>query len=133
MKDRNLNHSNHWATPKDLYDKLNIEFNFDPCPLHANFDGLSCDWGYSNFVNPPYSLKLKTAFVKKAIEESRKGFLCVLLLPVSTSTNLFHDYILPNAKDIRFLKGRVKFVGVNTKDEKVNDKDCMHDSMVVVL
>ena len=39
--------SPHWATPKDLYEKLNAEFgfNFDPCPLHADFDGLAMEWG----------------------------------------------------------------------------------------
>ena len=76
---------------------------------------------------------LKEAFVKKAIEESNKGNLCVLLIPVSTSTMLFHDYILPNAEEIRFLRGRVKFKGYNTFGELVDNKVGMHDSMVVVL
>lgn len=56
-----------------------------------------------------------------------------MLLPVSTSTKLFHDVIQPNAKEIRFLRGRVKFAGVNTKGEFVKDKPPMHDSMVVVF
>jgi site-specific DNA-methyltransferase (adenine-specific) len=110
MKNRNLNHSDNWATPKYFYDKLNEEFNFDfdPCPLHATFDGLdpSCVWGKSNFINPPYSQKLKQEFVKKAVSESKTGKVCVMLLPVSTSTKLFHEVILPNAKEIRFVKGR---------------------------
>ena len=29
MKNRNLDHSNNWATPKDFYDKLDQEFNFE--------------------------------------------------------------------------------------------------------
>lgn len=135
MKNRNLDHSDNWATPKELYEALNAEFNFDydPCPLHAEFDGLQKEWGNSNFVNPPYSRQLKEAFVMKAIEETAKGKKCVLLLPVSTSTKLFHDYIQPNAKEIRFLRGRVKFQGINTKGELVTTKCGMHDSMVVVL
>jgi site-specific DNA-methyltransferase (adenine-specific) len=135
MKNRNQNHSDHWATPKEFYDKLNAEFHFDfdPCPLHAEFDGLSIEWGKSNFINPPYSRKLKEAFVTKAIEESKKGKLCVLLLPVSTSTKLFHEQILPNAKDIRFVKGRISFAGCNTKGEYVTKSKGMHDSMVVIL
>lgn len=135
MKNRNQDHSNDWATPAELYNKLDKVFNFDfdPCPLHADFDGLECEWGKVNFVNPPYSLRLKTAFVKKAIEVSKTGAKCVLLLPVSTSTKLFHDYILPNAKDIEFLKGRVKFAGINTKGEMVTNKCGMHDSMIVVF
>ena len=138
MKNRNLEHSDNWATPKEFFDILNKEFgfDFDPCPLNHNiedWDGLNIDWGNSNFVNPPYSKKLKEKFVIKAIEESKKGKICVLLLPVSTSTKLFHNYILPNKKEIRFIKGRIKFLGVNTKGEFVSNKTPMHDSMVVIF
>lgn len=135
MKNRNINNHDNWATPKDLYAELDAEFNFDfdPCPLFAEFDGLTTEWGDRNFVNPPYSRKLKDAFVKKAIEETNKHKLCVCLLPVSTSTILFHDFIKPNAKEIRFLRGRVKFIGTNTFGEKVSNKVGMHDSMIVVF
>lgn len=135
MKNRNLRHSDNWATPKELYDKLNAEFkfDFDPCPLNSTFDGLVIEWGKSNYINPPYSRQLKEAFVIKAIEQAKKGKICVMLLPVSTSTRLFHRYILPNAREIRFLEGRVRFLGINTKGEYVTDKAPMHDSMVVVF
>jgi phage N-6-adenine-methyltransferase len=140
MKNRNINNHDNWETPLYLYNELNKEFNFDfdPCPIcfdeiTPDKDGLLIEWGQRNFVNPPYSRKLKEAFVKKAIEESKKGKLCVCLLPVSTSTILFHDYILPNAHDIRFLKGRVKFIGYNTFGEKVNNVAGMHDSMIVIF
>ena len=63
---------------------------------------------------------------------SNKGNLCVMLLPVSTSTVLFHEYIQPNAKEIRFLRGRVKFEGINTKGEKAKGAG-MHDSMIVIF
>lgn len=104
------NSHNNWATPPDFYKKLNEEFNFDfdPCPLFADFDGLLIEWGQRNFVNPPYSKPLKDKFIKKAYEESLKGKLSVMLLPVSTSTIMFHDFILPRA-EIRFIKGRVCF------------------------
>lgn len=138
MKNRNLEHKDHWATPEDFYRKLDAEFSFDfdPCPyMHdvSKWDGLSIDWGKRNFVNPPYSRKLKDAFVKKAIQESNKGNICVMLLPVSTSTVLFHDFILPNAKDIRFVRKRLKFRGWNTKGEYVENKTGMHDSMIVIF
>ena len=139
MKNRNIQHSDNWETPKDLYNRLNTEFifDFDPCPIcydgNLQFDGLSIEWGNRNFVNPPYSKKLKESFVLKGIEESKKGKLCVFLLPVSTSTKLFHDHIVPNAKEIRFLRCRVKFIGYNTYSEKVENKCGMHDSMIVVL
>ena len=140
MKNRNLEHSDNWATPKEFYNKLDQEFNFDfdPCPLclgeiTPENDGLLIEWGLSNFVNPPYSRALKEKFVIKAIEESKKGKLCVMLLPVSTSTKLFHDHILPNQKEIRFIKGRIKFLGINTKGEYVTNKAPMHDSMIIVF
>ena len=140
MKNRNLDHSDNWATPKEFYNKLDQEFNFDfdPCPLNLGAitpenDGLLIEWGLSNFVNPPYSRDLKEKFVIKAIEESKKSKLCVMLLPVSTSTKLFHDHILPNQKEIRFIKGRIKFLGINTKGEYVTNKAPMHDSMIIVF
>ena len=124
---------NDWETPKDFYKKLDDEFSFDfdPCPLNHEFDGLEIEWGKSNFINPPYSRKLKEAFIKKAFEESKKGKICVLLLPVSTSTKIFHDYIYGKA-EIRFLRKRIKFKGINTFGKKVENKCGMHDSMIVI-
>lgn len=149
MKKIHINNDDNYATPPELYEELNKEFNFDfdPCPYCEGevIDGLSIKWGKSNYINPPYSdLKasgyLKSSFVKKAIEESKQGKLCVLLLPVSTSTKLFHDYIKPNATEIRFLKGRIKF---GKRDENGNfylplNKDGKtqtgtKDSMIVVF
>ena len=138
MKNRNLKHKDDWKTPDWLYNQLNDEFNFDfdPCPLNhdlSKWNGLDIEWGKCNFINPPYSRKLKDAFVKKAIKESKKGKTCVMLLPVSTSTILFHDFILPNKKEIRFLKGRVKFEGINTFGKFVTNENGMHDSMIVIF
>ena len=138
MKNRNIKHIDDWATPDYIYNELNNEFdfNFDPCPLQHNlnnWDGLKIEWKERNFINPPYSRKSKEAFVKKAIEESKKGKLCVMLLPVSTSTKLFHHYILPNQKEIRFVYKRIKFKGVNTFGKYIENKAGMHDSMVIIF
>lgn len=138
MKDRNLEHKDDWKTPAKIYEQLNNEFNFDfdPCPYKhdvTQWDGLQVEWGDRNFVNPPYSRKLKEAFVEKAVIEKLKGRTSVLLLPVSTSTALFHDVIKPNASEIRFVRGRIRFEGVNTKGEYVTDKTPMHDSMIVIF
>ena len=77
MKNRNLIHSDNWETPSYIYDELNKEFDFDfdPCPINhdiSKWDGLKVEWGNRNFINPPYSRKLKEAFVKKAIEKVKK-------------------------------------------------------------
>lgn len=92
------------------------------------------------FVNPPYSRKLKGAFIKKGIEESKKGKVCVFLIPVSTSTALFHKYIKPNATEIIFVEGRIKFGKIDSNGNffvPLNDKGKTQsgtkDSMIVVF
>ena len=109
-----------------------FHFDFDPCPLHGT-GGLEIEWGNVNYVNPPYSRKLKENFVKRAVEVAEGGKICVMLLPVSTSTRLFHDYILPYASEIRFVDGRVAFAGINSFGDFVDNKKGMHDSMIVIF
>lgn len=153
MKIRALNHSDDWATPPAFLEGLGkvYEFDFDPCPLGhdtSDWDGLEIDWGSMNYVNPPYSRKLKEAFIHKAVEESVKGRDSLMLLPASTSTKVFHDVIYPSAAGVLFVKGRIPFIGINTKGEYVNwhlwDKEPppgavqvknsgMHDSMLVLF
>lgn len=126
--------SDDWATPAWLYDQLNEEFafDFDPCPLNAEFDGLQIEWGKSNFVNPPYNRFDKPKFIQKAYDEWRKGKTVVMLIPAATGTKQFHDLILPNA-EIRFLKGRVAFAGFNTKGVYTTKNKGKHDSMLVIF
>lgn len=136
MKKRNKIHDN-WKTSDWLLEEIRNEFGdfFDPCPLNADFDGLALQWGFDKpvYINPPYSRKLKEAFINKACDHAIHGGKCVMLLPVSTSTKIFHEVIKPNAKEIRFLRGRVNFEGINSKGEKVSDKCGMHDSMIVIF
>ena len=84
----------YWLTPPDIYARLDAEFHFDfdPCPypLPDGFDGLRCEWGASNYVNPPFGSIVRngrkvgpTAWVRKALEEQRKGKTVVLVLPVA--------------------------------------------------
>jgi len=104
-----------WTTPPDKYKELDDEFHFDfdPCPLNPDFDGLVIDWKKRNFVNPPYSNIVE--FLKKGHQELDNGHatLLVYLIPVRTDTNWFHTYIYPYFKkkqcEIRFIKGRMKF------------------------
>jgi len=129
----NIEHD-HWQTPDWLYDNLNnkFEFTFDPCPLHADFDGLSIGWGKSNFINPPYNRTDKPKFIQKSYEEYKKGKTCVMLIPAATGTIQFHEIIIPNAHVI-FLKGRVAFKGYNSKGEYTTTGKGKHDSMIVIF
>lgn len=83
----------YWLTPPELMNVLKAEFgfDFDPCPfpIPDGFDGLTCEWGRSNYVNPPFGSvihegkkKGPTAWAKKALLESRKDKRVVLVYPI---------------------------------------------------
>lgn len=144
MRKIHINNDDNYATPPEIYSELDAKYNFDfdPCPYNESeilIDGLKVKWGARNFVNPPYSRSLKEKFILKGIEEMKKGNLSVFLIPVSTSTKLFHDHIKPNASYIEFLKGRIKFGKLDsdgnfylpTKNGKVQNGT--KDSMIVVF
>lgn len=98
-----------WRTPKAVYQILDAEFGFDhdPCPVKPKVDGLESEWGKVNYVNPPYGREIGK-WIKKGYEESKKGKTVVFLIPSRTDTRWWHDYIM-KAKEIRFIKGRLKF------------------------
>lgn len=100
------------GTPKELLKELNKEFHFDfdPCPLkRPKWDGLTVDWGESNYVNPPYSQIPK--WLQKGITEMKKGNKSVFLVPARTNTKYWHELIAPNATEIRFLYRGIAFEG----------------------
>lgn len=85
----------YWLMPPDKYNELNAEFHFDfdPCPFPRpeGFDGLTADWGRSNWVNPPFTGMAKEpgkrkigpmAWARKALIERGKGNLSVLIFPI---------------------------------------------------
>ena len=60
------------------------------------------------FCNPPYGRELPK-WVRKCYEESKRAEIVVMLIPARTDTSYFHDYIYHNAREIRFLRGRLHF------------------------
>lgn len=110
-----------WETPPDLFYALNNEFNFTidvasskenaKCERYYTIDddGLSKSWeGERVFCNPPYGRQIKD-WVRKAYNERNNAELIVLLVPARTDTSWFHDYILYDCYDLRFIRGRIKF------------------------
>ena len=135
--------NNNWATPQHVLNYISTTFFngeefFDPCPLGMRFEdgkmrnGLEMNWAEYNFINPPYSRKLKEQFIKKAFEESKQNKICVMLLPVSTETQIFHDIIVPNAEVI-FIKQRICFTGFNSKGAYVTNSAGQSGSMLVIF
>ena len=99
-----------WPTPKSFYERLNEEFHFDfdPCPLGGEVDGkarLFNPWtGKRVFCNPPYGPE-----IPKFLECWKDAEIAVYLIPARTDTRWFHEICLPFAKEIRFIKGRLRF------------------------
>lgn len=103
-----------WHTPAVLMDALRVEFGefYDPCP-GGTTDGLVIPWrGPTVYLNPPYG-RVLPLWVRKALDEMAAGRvrLLLMLLPARTDTRWFHDLIMPNALEIRFLRGRLHFNG----------------------
>jgi hypothetical protein len=118
-----------WPTPKKLYGELDAEFHFDydPCPLRGRVgplfgaDGLYDSWaGRRVFCNPPFG-----PGIPKFIAKAREADLAVFLVPARTDTRWFHDIVLPHAKEIRFIRGRLK------SDGEINSWPC--PAMVLIF
>lgn len=116
------NNSNEWETPEDFFRELDSEFHFtlDPAATDKN---TKCEYYYTKeengllqswkdetvFCNPPYGKELKH-WVRKCYEEHIKhNITVVMLIPARTDTSYFHEFIYGKS-EIRFLKGRLKFV-----------------------
>lgn len=76
-------------------------------------DGLSQSWAGENaWCNHPYGRKLTRQWQAKAYLESLEpGTRVTLLSPSRTDTRAFHDFLLPTANVVAFVKGRLHFDG----------------------
>lgn len=106
----NRNGKHYWLTPPDLMNALQSEFKFDfdacPFPKPDEFDGLTCEWGASTYVNPPFGSivhdgkkKGPTAWARKALLERSKGKDVVLVYP----TDKWIHYLLQAGAELRSL------------------------------
>ena len=110
-----------WETPKDIFEKLDNIFNFtlDSCAEDSTAkctlyytkedDALQQDWKGVVWCNPPYGRE-QVKFVNKALFESEKHkSTVVLLIPARPDTKVWQDIIFPNASQICFIRGRLRF------------------------
>jgi len=114
-------HGNEYETPQELFNKLNDEFNFihDVACNKSNikcgtgftypeYDSLKCDWPLDGWLwlNPPY--KPLRPWIEKTQEQVKRGCKVVMLIPPVTIACKYFSNLKP--KEMRFLKGRVKFL-----------------------
>lgn len=118
-----------WNTPPKFIPAINELFDYDisldPCSNPYSHilskiqyilptNGLEESWNYKNiYVNPPYG-KTETSnlkmWIKKGFEAYKNGSNVLFLIPVSTSSKHFKDYIFQVEGGICFISDyRVKF------------------------
>ena len=138
-----------WETPSWLFDLLDREFHFqvdaaatkENAKLPAYFEDLDAvptlkfDWYCKGawerfFLNPPYSAGNIDKFMAKALEESLKGAVVVCLVPCATDTRWWHSYAM-KAQEIRFIKGRVRFVGYDEDGNQVKNSPTFSSCVVI--
>jgi site-specific DNA-methyltransferase (adenine-specific) len=112
-----------WATPQDFFDKLNNIHNFTldvcaqpdsaKCPVYytKEDDAFTKPWAGTIWMNPPYGRQIGK-WMKRAYEASLTGAKVVCLVPARTDTNWWWEFARKG--DIEFIRGRLKFGGVQT-------------------
>lgn len=122
-----------WETPPAIFKKLNEDLSLDLGPFDLDLtadpnrylcpnwfgpgswmmgceDALSVDWslyGKRGYSNPPYGTFVPK-LLKKAKEQSAKGFSSVILLPLRV-TVAFKEYVLNGASRLLFCDKRICF------------------------
>lgn len=108
-----------WRTPRGLFEEWTTKlgpFDLDAAATPGNAlcarfhtaadDGLEQDWGtWRVWCNPPYS-KVRH-WVTKGQQAAAAGATVVMLIPASTGTKWWHEYVEP--AEYTLLKGRVRF------------------------
>ncbi|GJD09084.1 hypothetical protein Gasu2_33550 [Galdieria sulphuraria] len=110
-------------TPPEFYSNLNdlvsLEggFQFDPCPVEPDFDGLEIEWKDGSFVNPPYNDLC--SWFRKGLQEAKLGHRSVFLVPFRPQNAYFADLIFhrsPSSEELVrliLIHGKIKFVSFN--------------------
>lgn len=125
-----------WETPAHVFHALDREFHFEldgaatelnsKCPLYLSNDPLDngpanggdafkyeIGWWKSIWVNPPYGNLMPWVELFKRWADA--GATVVALLPANTDTKWFESVWL-FADEIRFVKGRIQFVGTTSSN-----------------
>lgn len=82
----------------------------------ARRDALTVPWGAfagdgAVWLNPPYSVPLIRDFLAKAVETALAGTKVIGLVPASTDTRWWHDFVTVPRAQAEFIVGRLRFGG----------------------
>ena len=111
-----------WPTPQSFFAQMDLEFgpfDLDVCATPQNTkcaqfftreqNGLAQEWAPRRcWMNPPYGRTIGD-WMRKALEESRRGAFVVCLVPARTDTAWWHEFAAKG--EVRFIRGRIRFEG----------------------
>lgn len=128
-----------WETPQEVFNKYNTKYGPLTWDYAASAENAKCEqfytieddalernWSCDGWLNPPYGRTKTPQWLTHAAKQADDWKIKVVcLVPASTSTRWFHDLVLPKAKHIEFIRGRIRFVGATGSPR--------FDSMIVVF
>lgn len=109
-------HTNIWLTPQFVLDALG-SFDLDPCAstvqpwptasrCYTETDnGLLLPWEGRVWLNPPYSITLMTAFMRRMARHNHG----TALIFAKTETRLFFEHVWDKATALLFIRSRLHF------------------------
>jgi hypothetical protein len=102
--------ANDWREAKAFHPEHRRADHGVAASAEEGFDGLTCEWGQRNYVNPPFGSivhqgkkKGPTAWVRKALDEWRKGKTVVLVYPIDKWVLMLLKAILGEHAKVRNL------------------------------
>ena len=115
--------SSDWLTPRSMLTAIGLTYDLDPCyplppeskhccvPARKVFtildDGLAQPWCGMVFMNPPFGERYGHVPWLRRFLEHANG---VAIVRAYTSSDWFHEYVVPHAETLLFPKGKTKFV-----------------------
>jgi hypothetical protein len=119
--ENSIGQSDDWHTPFEIFAALKLQFALDPCaPLDRGFyyvpadriytkehDGLVQPWFGLVFMNPPFGGRRgHVPWLRKFFKHGNGVAIC----RAYTSSDWWHDVVLPNAETLLFPNGKTKFI-----------------------
>jgi hypothetical protein len=110
--------SDDWFTPPEIFTALELTFDLDPCspgpghwvPAQKIYtkldDGLRQPWFGLVFMNPPFGGRRGHVPWLMKFFNHRNG---IAICRAYTSSDWFHEHVVPNAETLLFPKGKTKF------------------------
>jgi DNA N-6-adenine-methyltransferase (Dam) len=119
--------SDDWHSPPEIFRPLGLRFDLDPCaPIDRthyfvpadniytkNDDGLIQPWHGLVFMNPPFGggsdrcvRRGHVPWLRKFLDHANG----IAIVRAYTSSDWFHDYVVPHAETLLFPRGKTKFI-----------------------